>query len=81
MAMTIAVDNHVEKTFRLALEGTRQVVDNGLSMQDSLELLHQSQLFYAEFHMGLILSEKHFAVQVSTMRAQSRLLREKINNL
>ncbi len=81
MAMTIAVDNHVEKTFRLALEGTRQVVDNGLSMQESVELLHQSQLFYAEFHMGLILSEKHFAVQVSTMRAQSRLLREKINNL
>lgn len=81
MAMTIAVDNHVEKTFRLTLDGTRQVVDNGLSMQESLSLLHESQLFYAEFHKGLMLSEKHFTGQISTMQAQSRQLREKINNL
>ncbi len=81
MAMTIAVDNHVEKNFRLVLDETRQVVANGLSMQESLELLHESQLFYAEFHKGLVLSERHFATQLSTLQAQSRQLRKKLNNL
>lgn len=81
VAMTIAVDNHVEKAFRLTLEGTREVVENGLSMQQSLELLQESQLFYADFHKGLVLSEKHFAGQVITLQAQSRQLREKLNRL
>lgn len=81
MAMTIAVDNHVEKAFRLTLEGTREVVENGLSMQQSLELLQESQLFYADFHKGLVLSEKHFAGQITTLQAQSRQLREKLNRL
>ncbi len=81
MAMTIAVDNHVEKAFRLTLQGTREVVENGLSMQQSLELLQESQVFYADFHKGLVLSEKHFAGQITTLQAQSRQLREKLNRL
>lgn len=81
MAMTIALDNHVEKAFRMTLEGTRQIVDSGLSMQDALQYLQISQEFYADFHKGLVLSERHFVGQVATLQAQSLQLRGKINNL
>lgn len=81
MAMTIAIDNHVEKAFRMTLDGTRQVVDSGLSMQDALVYLQVSQQFYAEFHKGLVLSERHFAGQLATLQSQSGRLRDKINSL
>lgn len=81
MAMTIALDNHVEKAFRLTLDGTRHVVDSGLSMQDALQYLQVSQAFYADFHKGLFLSERHFASQVRTLQSQSNRLEDKINNL
>lgn len=81
LSMTIALDNHVEKNFRLILDSTRQVVNNGLAMQDALQHLQFSQEFYAEFHKGLFLSEKHFASQVKTMKAQSMRLKDKLNRL
>lgn len=81
MAMTIAMDNHVEKAFRMTLDGTRQVVDSALSMHDTLEYLQVSQAFYADFHKGLVLSERHFARQASTLQAQSISLRDRINRL
>ncbi len=81
LAMTIALDNHVEKAFRLTLDGTRHVVDNGLTMQEALQYLEVSQAFYADFHKGLFLSERHFATQVSTLHSQSVRLKDKINNL
>lgn len=81
MAMTIALDNHVEKAFRLTLDGTRHVVDNGLSMHDALQYLQVSQEFYADFHKGLFLSERHFDSQIKTMHSQRIRLKDKINNL
>lgn len=81
MAMTIALDNHVEKAFRLTLDGTRHVVDSGLSMQGALQYLLASQEFYADFHKDLFLSERHFANQVNILQSQSIRLKDKINNL
>lgn len=81
MAMTIALDNHVEKAFRLALDGTRLVVDNGISMQDALQYLQVSQEFYADFHADLLLSERNFACQVIALQSQSIRLKEKIDSL
>ena len=81
VATTIALDNHVEKVFRLTLDNTRQLVDNGFCMQDSLQYLHVSQAFYADFHKNLFLSEVHFASQVKTMQSQSVRLKDKISNL
>jgi len=81
LAMTIALDNHVEKNFRLTLASTEQVVSNGVAVHESLKYLHLSQEYYAEFHKGLYLSERHFAYQVTTMQAQSARLKSKIHNL
>lgn len=81
LAMTIALDNHVEKNFRLTLASTEQVVSNGVAVHESLKFLHLSQEYYAEFHKGLYLSERHFEHQVTTMQAQSARLKSKINNL
>jgi len=81
LAMTIALDNHVEKTFRLTLANTEQVVSNGVTVHESLKYLHLSQEYYAEFHKGLYLSERHFAYQVNAMQAQSVRLKSKINSL
>lgn len=81
LAMTIALDNHVEKNFRLTLATTEQVVSNGAAVHDALHYLHRSQEYYAEFHKGLYLSERHFAQQVKTMQAQSARLKSKINSL
>ncbi|MCG9065154.1 hypothetical protein LH425_08890 [Laribacter hongkongensis] len=81
LAMNIALDNHVEKNFRLTLAATEQVVSNGVAVHESLKYLHLSQEYYAEFHKGLYLSERHFAHQVKTMQAQSVRLKSKINSL
>jgi hypothetical protein len=81
LAMNIALDNHVEKNFRLTLANTEQVVSNGISAHESLEYLHFSQEYYAEFQKGLYLSEQRFTHQVKTMQAQSARLKNKINNL
>ena len=81
LAMNIALDNHVERNFRLTLATTEQVVSNGIAVHESLMYLHLAQEYYAEFHKGLYLSERHFAYQVKTMQAQSTRLKSKINNL
>ena len=81
MAMSIAIDNHIEKSFRLTLTATEHVVSNAMIMHDSLEYLQVSQSFYADFHKGLYLSERHFAGQVKTMAAQSTQLQNLIDNL
>jgi len=81
LAMNIALDNHVEKNFRLTLANTEQIVSNGISVHESLNYLHLSQEYYAEFHKGIYLSERHFAHQVKTMQAQSARLKSKINSL
>ncbi|EJQ2007764.1 hypothetical protein SNN53_003754 [Cronobacter sakazakii] len=81
LAMNIALDNHLEKNFALTLASTRHILDNGLMMQDALDYLHQSQTWYADFHEGLYLSEKHFAGQVKTLESQSARLKNKIKNL
>lgn len=81
LAMTIALDNHVEKNFRLTLAATEQIVSNGVAAHESLKYLHLSQEYYAEFHKGLYLSERQFSHQVKTMQAQSVRLKSKIKNL
>lgn len=81
LAMNIALDNHLEKNFQLTLANTEQAVSSGLLMHDALNYLHQSQIYYADFHKGLYLSEKHFASQIKTMESQSLRLKNKINNL
>ncbi|MGI2219490.1 hypothetical protein ACRN94_21310 [Shewanella baltica] len=81
MAMSIAIDNHIEKNFRLTLEATEHVASNAMIMHDSLKYLQMSQSYYAEFHKGLYLSERHFASQVQTMAAQSTQLKKLISNL
>ena len=60
---------------------TEQVVSNGVAVHESLKYLHLSQEYYAEFHKGLYLSERHFAHQVKTLQAQSVRLKNKINHL
>lgn len=81
LAMNIALDNHIEQQFRLTLAGTEQVVGNAIGMHEALDYLHVFQVFYADFHKGLYLSERHFASQVKTMADQSVQLKNKINNL
>ncbi|OEZ56894.1 hypothetical protein [Duganella sp. HH105] len=81
LAMNIALDNHIEKKFELTLATTKQIVGTGITAHDTLQYLHLSQQYYAEFHQGLHLSEQHFARQVQTMQAQSARLKDKINKL
>lgn len=81
LAMTIALDNHVEKQFRLTLAVTEQVAKNGLDAHGALLYLQQSQAYFADFHQGLVLSERHFNQQIKTMQAQGTRLKNKINNL
>ncbi|MBX6152957.1 hypothetical protein ISD38_29775 [Pseudomonas aeruginosa] len=81
LAMNIALDNHIEKEFQLTLASTEQVMGSAMGMTEALEYLHVSQQFYADFHKGLYLSERHFAGQVRTMAAQSKRLKSKIENL
>lgn len=81
LAMTIALDNHVEKNFRLTLASTEQVVSNGVTVHESLNYLKLSQEYYSEFQKGLYLSERHFARQVKTLQAQSGRLKSKIDHL
>lgn len=81
LAMNIALDNHIEKEFQLTLAGTEQVAGGAMDMHQALGYLQVSQQFYADFHKGLYLSERHFAGQVKTMAAQSDGLKSKIKNL
>jgi len=81
LAMSIALDNHVEKNFRLTLAASEQVASNGIAVHDTLKYLQFSQEYYADFHKGLYLSERHFTHQVKTMQVQSARLKQKINNL
>lgn len=81
LAMSIALDNHIEKTFQLTLANTKQIVTNGVSAHESLLFLQRSQEYFTEFYQGLYLSERHFAQQVKTLKAQSIRLKDKINKL
>ena len=81
LAMNIALDNHIEKEFQLTLASTEQLVGSAMEMHEALEYLYASQIFYADFHKGLHLSERHFSSQVKTMATQSTRLKSKIDNL
>ncbi|MEY4977753.1 MAG: hypothetical protein RLZZ352_23 [Pseudomonadota bacterium] len=81
LAMSIALDNHIEKQFQLTLAATEQVVANGLDAHSTLQYLQHSQAYFAEFHRGLALSERHFDQQIKTMQTQGTRLKNKINNL
>ena len=81
LAMSIALDNHIEKKFQLTLVSTEQIVSTGIAAHETLQYLHRSQEYYAEFHKALYLSERHFSQQVKTMQSQSARLKSKINNL
>jgi hypothetical protein len=81
LAMNVALDNHVEKNFRLTLDATQQVVGNGVAARHALKYLHLSQAFYADFEKGLMLSERHLTHQTRVMQAQSSRLKRTINNL
>lgn len=81
LAMNIALDNHLEKPFQLTLAATEQVVANGLDAHSALQYLQYSQAYFAEFHQGLVLSERHFEQQIKTMRTQATRLQNKINSL
>jgi len=81
LAMSIAVDNHIEKEFQLTLASTEQMVGSAMGMHEALEYLQVSQQFYADFHKGLYLSERHFAGQVQTLAGQSKRLKRQIENL
>lgn len=81
LAMNIALDNHLERPFQLTLAATEQVVANGLDANGALQYLQQSQAYFAEFHQGLVLSERHFEQQIKTMKAQGTRLKNKINDL
>ncbi|MFT3804714.1 MAG: hypothetical protein QM766_26300 [Burkholderiaceae bacterium] len=81
LAMNIALDNHIERPFQLTMAATEQVVANGLDAHGALQYLQLSQGYFAEFHQGLVLSERHFEQQVKTMQAQGMRLKNKINNL
>lgn len=81
LAMNIALDNHIEKEFQLTLASTEQVVGSAMGMHEALEYLQVSQQFYADFHKGLYLSERHFAGQILTLAGQSKRLKRQIENL
>jgi len=81
LAMNIALDNHIEKEFQLTLTSTEQLVGSAMDMRDALAYLHTSQVFYADFHKGLYLSERHFTGQVKTMASQSSRLKNKLKSL
>ncbi|MBT2298396.1 hypothetical protein J7E61_23560 [Pseudomonas fluorescens] len=81
LAMNIALDNHIEKEFQLTLASTEQVVGSAMGMHQTLEFLQVSQQFYADFHKGLYLSERHFAGQARTLAGQSKRLKHQIENL
>ncbi|MEV4700953.1 hypothetical protein [Pseudomonas brassicacearum] len=81
LAMNIALDNHIEKEFQLTLASTEQVVGSAMGMHQTLEFLKVSQQFYADFHKGLYLSERHFAGQARTLAGQSKRLKHQIENL
>jgi hypothetical protein len=81
VAMSIALDNHIEKRFQLTLAATEQVVSNGITARDTLQYLQRSQEYFSEFHKGVFLSERHFALQVKTLQGQSQRLQDKINKL
>ena len=81
LALNIAVDNHIEKEFQLTLASTEQMVGSAMGMHEALEYLQVSQQFYADFHKGLYLSERHFAGQVQTLAGQSKRLKRQIENL
>lgn len=81
LAMNIALDNHIEKEFQLTLASTEQVLGSAMGMHEALEYLQVSQQFYADFHKGLYLSERHFAGQVRTLAGQSKRLKRQIENL
>lgn len=81
LAMNIALDNNVEKKFRLTLASTEQVVSNGVTVYEALNYLNISQKYYVEFQKGLYLSERQFKYQVDVLKTQSMRLKNKINNL
>jgi hypothetical protein len=81
IAMSIALDNHIEKRFQLTLAATEQVVSNGISARETMQYLQLSQEYFSDFHKGVFLSERHFALQVKTMQGQSLRLKDKINKL
>ena len=81
LAMNIALDNHIEKSFQLTLTTTEQVVSSGISAHNTLQYLHLSQQYFAEFYKGVYLSERNFAQQLKAMQGQSVHLKDKINKL
>lgn len=78
LAMTIAIDNCIEKPFQESLAQTENLILLGNVINDSLMYLSISQEFYADFQKGLFLSERYFNKQIVEMKQQSSKLKNKI---
>jgi hypothetical protein len=81
LAMTVAIDNHIEKPFRAVIENTETLARSQTLLRDSLGYLASAQASFAEFRIGLHLSERQFEQQMSRIDELGDEMRRAVDRL
>lgn len=68
VAMTVAIENGIEKPFQEVMEQTDRLVRSEHMMADSVQLLEYSQTYFRDFRIGCAISEQQFEQQMAENR-------------
>jgi hypothetical protein len=81
VAMTYAIENHIEKPFRETMENSASLVQAESLMKDSLAYLSKAEELYADFVLGLAISEAQFAAGMEVISRKESENINLVNNL
>lgn len=81
VAMTLAIDNYIEKPFREIMDNTKSLVQAEGLMANSISYMAQAEKMFGEFKLGLFFSEREFDEKMGRVAQKRNANWEKINSL
>ncbi len=81
VAMTFAIENHIEKPFQEIIQNTQSLVHAETLLTDSVSYMAEANAAFDGFQVGLFLSEKEFDAKMKDIVGKRNANWEKINKL
>lgn len=81
VAMTVAIDNHIEKPFREIISNTENIVATQQIMLYSIQYLEQAQAAFGNFRIGMYFSEEQFDKQMESVTNRRLSIQEKLKDI
>lgn len=81
VAMTLAIENHIEKPFREIMKNTETLVQAENVMSNAVSYMAQAEEVFGNFQTGLFLSERDFSKKIDDILTKRHANWKKIKSL